>query len=121
MKPDLEEVSTQTAPQRFGGWLRSLGRLVRLGMGGDDEELLVENTTEIAWYLYQNFHQLDSIRPAETHTLKLSKRGTLSARPILSHDEVEYLSLPLNSRIKRVRIYRRAMAQDLEVYDMQAA
>ncbi len=113
--------TTQTAPERFGGWLRRLGRRVRLGMGGEEEEVVVENATEIAWLLYQDFHEVGTIWPNEIQTFKLFKRGSLSARPVRSQNAVEYLVLPLSRHIQRIRIYRRQMAQELEVYDMQAA
>ncbi len=45
----------------------------------------------------------------------------LSVRPSDEGDEVEYLVLPLDLRVHRVRIYRRHLAKEVEVYDLQVA
>lgn len=111
----------ETKPQRSGGWFRRLQQRVRLGLGGDDEELRVENKTELSWRVYHDYHMLGIIDAGEVRTFRMQKHGNLNVRPVEDGNEVEYLVLSLNLRIKRVKIYRRQMAKDLEVYDMRVA
>lgn len=114
---------TQTRPQRqdSGGWFTRVQHRVKLALGGDDEELLVENTTAVSWHIYHKYHLLGILDPWETHTFRLRKRGNLNARPNLESDAVEYLVVDLNSHIQRVEIYRRQIGQAVGVYDMRAA
>jgi hypothetical protein len=111
----------ETQPQRSGGWFRRLQKRVKLALAGDDEELTVENTTEISWRVYHNYHQLGIIDADERQTFRLHKHGSLSVHPCADGDDVEYLVLPLNTHIQRVRIYRRQISKDVEIYDMHAA
>ena len=90
-------------------------------MGGDDEELLVENSTQVSWRVYHNYHQLGIIDAGESRVFRLQKRGSFSVRPTADGDDVEYLVLSLTLRIHRVSIYRKRISKDLEVYDMRAA
>ncbi len=110
--------STQTAPQRSGGWLRHIVRRIRLGFMGDNEVLMVENTTQLAWRIYHNYHLLGIIDAHEERTFRLTKQGTLNVRP-LEGENVEYLVLSLNDNIRYVRIYRRQLSKEVEVYDMK--
>ena len=119
--PEVERTSTRTAPRRSGGWFRRLQHRVRLAMRGDDEELMLENHTGIAWRVYHDYHQLGIIDAGEYQLYRLNKRGTLNVRPLAEGDEVEYLVLSLNEHIRFVRIYRRHMSKEVEVYDMRAA
>ena len=120
-KPEVPP--TQTRPQRrdSDGWFTRVQRLVKLAMGGDDEELFIDNTTSVSWHIYHTYHLLGILDPGEAHLFRLRKRGNLNARPTLESDESEYLVVELNSRIQRVEIYRRQMGQDVEIYDMRAA
>ncbi|HZU66501.1 MAG TPA: hypothetical protein VFA09_04415 [Ktedonobacteraceae bacterium] len=111
----------ETRPQRSGGWLRRLQQRVRLAMGGDDEELIVENMTNVSWRVYHDYHMLGIIDAGESRTFRLQKHGNLNVRPVAEGDEVEYLVLSLTLHVHRVKIYRRQMARDLEVYDMRVA
>ncbi len=111
--PELE-----TSPQRSGDWFRWLRKRIKLAFAGDDEELELANRTEISWRVYHNYHQLGILDAGEHRSFHLSKHGSLSACPCTEGDEVEYLLLPLNVRVHRVRIYRKRMAKDVEVYDM---
>ena len=115
---ETERPPLETAPQRSGGWLRHLLRRVRLGFSGDNEALMVENTTQLSWRIYHDYHLLGIIDAHEEHTFQLSKRGTLNVRP-LDGENVEYLVLSLNDSIHYVRIYRRRLSKEVEVYDMQ--
>lgn len=121
--PELEPPPTRTRPerQRSDGWFTRIQRRVKLAMSGDNEELLVVNSTAISWYVYHKFHQLGILDPGETALFRLRKRGNLNARPNLGSDAVEYLVLDLNSAIQRVEIYCRSMGKELDVYDMRAA
>jgi hypothetical protein len=94
---------------------------VRLALKGDDELLVIENKTSVAWYVYHNYHQLGIIDAGEQRRFQLVKHGELSARPGIDGEEVEYLVLPLTVKVTRVRIYRRQMGKEIEVYDMRAA
>ena len=118
-----EAPPTQTKPQRqnSAGWFTRVQHRIKLAMGGDDEELLVGNTTAVSWHIYHKYHLLGIIDPGETRLFHLRKRGNLNARPALESDAVEYLVVDLNSRVHRVEIYRRSMGQAVEVYDMRAA
>ena len=120
---DPDAPPTQTKPQRqdADGWFTRVKRRVKLAMEGDDEELLVENTTAVSWHIYHKYHLLGIVDPWETHTFRLRKSGNLNARPDLASDESEYLIVDLNPRIQRVEIYRRRMGLTVDVYDMRAA
>lgn len=111
----------ETKPQRSGGWFRRLQQRVRLALNGDDEELTIDNKTDVSWRVYHDYHLLGIIDAGEDRAFRLQKRGNLNVRPVAQEDEVEYLVLPLTMRVKHVRIYRRQMAKDLEVYDMRVA
>jgi hypothetical protein len=111
----------ETKPERSGGWFTRLQRRVRLALNGDDEELRIENKTDISWSMYHDYHQLGIIDAGESRSFRLQKHGNLNVRPVAQGDEVEYLVLPLTLRVKHVKIYRRQMAKDLEVYDMRVA
>ncbi|HLH61024.1 MAG TPA: hypothetical protein VKV20_05015 [Ktedonobacteraceae bacterium] len=111
----------ETRPQRSGGWFRRLQQRVRLAMNGDDEELIVENKTNVSWRVYHDYHMLGIIDAGESRTFRLQKHGNLNVRPATRDDEVEYLVLTLTVRVHRVEIYRRQMAQALEIYDMRVA
>jgi hypothetical protein len=119
--PHVKRPQTETAPRRSGGWWRALQRRVRLALSGSDDELVVENKTAISWRVYHDYHWLGTIDPGEVQTFKLEKRGTLNVRPSVDGDDIEYLVLPLDVRVHRVRIYQRRLGQDVEVYDMRAA
>jgi hypothetical protein len=122
--PEVESPNApplETKPQRSGGWFRRLQQRVRLALDGDDEELRVENETELSWRVYHNYHMLGIIDGGEERRFRLQKHGNLNVRPVDDGNEVEYLVLSLHLRVKRVKIYRRQMAKDLEVYDMRVA
>ncbi len=123
--PDVEEIDappTETLPQRrAGGWSIQPQPRIGLNLGSDDELLLIENKTTIAWFVYHNYHQLGIIDPDELLLFHLCKHGSLSARPRLEGDAVEYLVLPLNYDVNYVHIVRRQMGKELEVYDMRVA
>ena len=118
-RPDAPPLETK--PQRSGGWFTRLQQRVRLALNGDDEELTVENKTDVSWRIYRDYHLLGIIDAGEDRTFRLQKHGNLNVHPVAQGDEVEYLVLPLTVRIRHVRIYRRQMAKDLEVYDMRVA
>lgn len=115
---ETERPPLKTAPQRSGGWLRHLLRRVRLGFSGDDEVLMVENTTQLSWRIYHDYHLPGIIDTNEERTFQLTKHGTLNVRP-LEGENVEYLVLSLNDSIQYVRIYRRQLSKEVEVYDMR--
>jgi len=54
---------------------------VKLAFAGDDEELEVENRTEVAWRVYHDYHQLGIIDAGERLVFHLVKHGSLSVRP----------------------------------------
>lgn len=123
--PDVEETSTlptKTLPERsVGGWSVYPDPRIDLGLGSDDELLLLENKTGVAWMVYHNFHRLGIIDPGEVLVFHLVKHGSLSARPVAEGDAVEYLVLSLNFYVNYVHIYRRQMGEKMEIYDMQVA
>jgi len=96
----------KTSPERSGGWFRRLQQRIKLALSGDDEELILENQTAISWRAYHNYHWLGIINAGESQAFRLEKRGSLSVRPSDEGGEVEYLMLPLDLRVHRVRIYR---------------
>lgn len=119
--PRKTEAPTQTAPQRSGGWFTRAVERVKLAFAGDDEELLVMNETQATWRVYHNYHQLGIIDTGERRVYHLTKRGSFSARPMEDGDDVEYLVITLDARVRRIEIYRKRMGKDLEVYDLRAA
>jgi hypothetical protein len=119
--PDVEIVAppTETQPQRqAGGWSIEPEPLVGLDLGSDDDLLIIENKTEIPWFVYHNFHQIGIIDPQELLALHLCKHGNLNVRPLSDGDVIEYLVLPLDYSVNYVYIYKRQMGKDIEVYDM---
>lgn len=125
ISPELEPPQTKTKVERrrSGGLFTRMQRRIKLAMFGDDEELLVVNSTAVRWHIYHKFHQLGILDPGEARLFRLRKRGNLNARPDQGRpgDAVDYLVLDLSSRIERVEIYRRSIGQTLEIYDMRAA
>jgi hypothetical protein len=122
--PEVDRPGAQpleTKPRRSGGWFRRLQQRVKLALAANDEELIVENRTEVRWFVYQNFHKLGIIDAGELLVFHIHKHGSLSARPVAEGDEVEYLVLPLNYDVTYVHIYCRQIGKDVEVYDMRAA
>lgn len=121
--PDVEEtctLPTKTLPERrAGGWSIYPDPRIDLGLGSDDELLLLENKTGVAWMVYHNFHRLGIIDPGEVLVFHLVKHGSLSVRPVAEGDAVEYLVLSLNFYVNYVHIYRRQMGEKMEIYDMQ--
>lgn len=121
IEPEVERPVPETSPRRSGGWFRRLQHRIRLAMRGDDEELMLENSTEVSWRVYHDYHQLGIIDAGEYQLYRLNKHGSLNVRPLAEGDEVEYLVLSLNEHIRFVRIYRRRLDREVEVYDMRAA
>ncbi len=117
--PEVERPPLETAPRRSGGWLRRLQQRIKLAFAGDDEELVLNNETAVSWRVYHNYHHLGIVDAGERRVFHLTKHGSLSARPWEEGEEVEYLVLPLSVRVQRVRIYRRRMSKEIEVYDMR--
>ncbi len=111
----------ETKPRRSGGWFTRLQRRVKLALAGDDEELILENRTEVSWRVYHNYHQLGIIDAHEQRAFQLHKHGSLSVRQYADGDDVEYLVLPLKYNVTYVHIYRRQMGKDVEVYDLRVA
>jgi len=89
-------------------------------MAGDDDTLRVDNSTSIAWKIYHNYHLLGIIDPREQRDFQLTKHGSLNVRPT-GDEEVEYLMVPLNQHVHRVRIYKRRLDKTIEGYDLRAA
>ena len=118
-RPDAPPLETK--PQRSGGWFRRLQKRVKLALVGDDEELVVENRTDVSWRVYHNYHQLGIIDAQEQRIFKLHKHGSLSVSPFTDEGEVEYLVLSLDYNVTYVYIYRRQMGKEVEVYDMRVA
>src|SRR5712692_7669918 len=91
--PDAPPLKTK--PQRSGGWFRRLQERVRLALAGDDEELRVDNKTEVSWRVYHDYHLLGIIDAGESRVYRLHKHGNLNVRPGADSSQVEYLVLPL--------------------------
>ena len=119
--PEVEPPPTENRSR--GGWLGRLLRRVRLALGGDDELLLIENATAISWRVYHDYHQLTILDAGEEQVFHLVKHGTLNMRPCSGNEgeSVEYLVTPLAVHVQRVRIYRRQLSKELEVYDLRVA
>ena len=115
---ETERPPLETAPQRSSGWLGRILHRVRLGFSGDNEALIVENTTSLSWRIYHDYHLLGIIDAREERTFRLTKHGSLNVRP-LDGENVEYLVLSLNDNVHYVRIYRRHLSKEVEVYDMR--
>lgn len=124
--PDIEELDaptteTETKRQR-GGWrLRPLPR-IGLDLGSDEELLMIENLTNVRWIIYHNYHRLSIIDVDELLVFHVHKHGSLSVRPYEDGgDAVEYLTMPLTYDVNYVHIYRRAITEGVDVYDLRAA
>ena len=122
--PEVEQPDApplETKPRRSGGWFTRVQHRVRLALAGNDEELMLENRTEISWRVYHDYHLLGIIDAGEYLIFRLHKHGSLNVRPCAEKGQVEYLVLPLSVHVRRVYIYRRRFGKDLEVYDMRTA
>jgi hypothetical protein len=120
--PEVEQPDSpplETKPQRSGGWFRRLQQRIKLALAGNDDELLVENRTDVSWRVYHNYHQLGIIDTQEQRIFKLHKHGLLSVRPFTDAGEAEYLVLSLNYNVTCAYICRRQIGEDIEVYDMR--
>lgn len=122
--PDIDELDmppTKTLPQRqAGGWSIRPQPRVGLGLGSDDELLMLENRTTVSWLVYHEFHRLGVIDAGELLIFHLYKHGSLSVRPWKAGDEVEYLVLPLDFETTFVYIYRRQIGKEVEIFDMRS-
>lgn len=124
--PDIEELDaptteTETKRQR-GGWrLHPLPR-IGLDLGSDEELLMIENLTTVRWIIYRNYHRLGIIDVDELLVFHVHKHGSLSVRPYEDDgDAVEYLTMPLTYDVIYVHIYRRAITEGVDVFDLRAA
>ncbi|GHO50691.1 hypothetical protein [Ktedonospora formicarum] len=113
-----KKLPLEPTPQRSGGWLRRILRRVRLHFKDDHETLIVENTTQLPWQVYHDYHLLGMLDANEERTFRLIKRGTLNVRPV-EGESVEYLLLPLNTTIYAVQIYQHRLDEKTEIYDMK--
>lgn len=122
--PEVEQPGApplETKPRRSGGWFTREWHRVRLALAGSDEELMVENKTQVSWRVYHDYHLLGIINAGEYLVFRLHKRGSLNVRPSAEKEQVEYLVLPLSVLVRRVYIYRRRLNREIEVYDMRVA
>src|SRR5258708_9730390 len=122
--PEVDRPGAQpleTKVRRCGGWFRSLEQRVKLALAANDEELIVENKTEVRWFVYQNFHTLGIIHAGELLVFHIHKYGSLSARPVAEGAEVEYLVLPLNYAATHQHIYFRQICKDVDRYHIRPA
>ena len=118
-EPDAPPLETKV--QRSGGWFTRLGHRIRLALAGSDEELLLENRTQVSWRVYHDYHLLGIIDAGEDLIFRLHKHGSLHVRSCAEKEQVEYLVLPLRVQVRRVYIDRRRLNSEIEVYDMRAA
>ncbi len=63
---------------------------------------------------------LGVLEPHQQGSYRLRKRGTLNIRPAADGDGDEYLLLPLDRRIQRVRIFRQSFGQETILYGMSS-
>jgi hypothetical protein len=54
-----EQLPTQPETRRAGGRLRRFLNRIKLGLGGNNEELVLQNKTGIAWCIYQRRYSND--------------------------------------------------------------
>jgi hypothetical protein len=122
--PQIEEPVApplETKVRRSGGWFTRIRHRVTLALAGSDEELLLENRTQVPWRVYHEYHLLGIIDAGEYLIFQLHKHGTLNIRPCAEQEPVEYLMLQLSVQVRRVSIYRRRLNSEIEVYDMRVA
>ena len=122
--PEIEQPDApplETKLRRSGGWFTREWHRIKLALAGSDEELMLENKTQVSWLVYHDYHLLGIIDAGEYLVFRLHKRGSLNVRPSAEKEQVEYLMLPLGVQVRRVYIYRRRLNREIEVYDMRAA
>jgi hypothetical protein len=122
--PEIEEPDApprETKVRRSGGWFTHIWPRIALALADSDEELLLENRTQVSWRVYHEYHLLGVIDAGEYLIFRLHKRGTLNVRPCAEQEQVEYLMLHLSVEVRRVYIYRRRLNSEIEVYDMRVA
>ena len=122
--PEIEQPDApplETKVRRSGGWFTREWHRIRLALASSDEELMLENKTQVSWRVYHDYHLLGVIDAGEYLVFRLHKHGLLNVRPSAEKEQVEYLVLPLNFNVTYVHIYRRQIAQNVEVYDMRVA
>jgi hypothetical protein len=122
--PEIEEPDAppfETKVRRSGGWFTGIKHRIQLALAGSDEELLLENRTQVSWRVYHNYHLLGIIDADEDLIFRLHKHGSLNVRPCAEQEQVEYLMLHLSVQMRRVYIYRRRLNSEIEVYDMRVA
>jgi hypothetical protein len=122
--PEIEEPDApprETKARRSGGWFTHIKHRIALALAGSDEELLLENRTQISWRVYHEYHLLGIIDAGEDRVFRLHKHGSLNVRSCTEQEQVEYLMLHLSVQVRRVYIYRRRLNNEIEVHDMRAA
>src|SRR6516225_9220281 len=88
--PEIEEPDApprETKVRRSGGWFTHIWHSIALALAGSDEELLLENRTQVSWRVYHEYHLLGSIDAGEYQIFRLHKRGTLVAQ-LQAYDDV---------------------------------
>jgi hypothetical protein len=87
------------------GWFTRIKHRITLALAGSDEELLLENRTQVSWRVYL----LGFIDASDYLVFRLYKHGTLNVRPCAEQEQVEFLMLHLSVQMRRVYIYRRRL------------
>lgn len=121
-QPASAELETATEPQRERSkwitrrpWPR--GR-TRNAAPTNDEELVIDNQTFVAWRVYLRFRDLGIIHPMSRSTERVVKSGELSVRPLDAPVGTEYLMAYLRPSVQTVQIRSEARGNDL-VYDLR--
>jgi len=111
-----------TEPQTERDWWDRLHprRRTRLGMSGNDEELIIENLTPEAWRIHHNYTYLGVVDARESRTFFLAKHGMITAHQLEGVLGTDYLVVPITGRVHIVRIYIRSLPGQVVTYQMEA-
>ena len=119
---------TQTQTKRAFVRFRFPWHKTKVGSAGDEEELLVINSTRAPWALHLGYRALGAVAPGERTSFLVVKKGLFSARQ-LSGDGLgaaaDCLTLQITGRIHGVELrYRRLgelIMHDIVALDQPAA
>ncbi|MBV9281291.1 MAG: hypothetical protein JOZ41_14520 [Chloroflexi bacterium] len=100
------ELSPQPSPRARRSWWRFLFPWIRTAVGApaDDDRLIVDNRTDLAWMIHLGYRRLGRVAPHTTLAERVVKAGMLSARQADAPVGTEYLTIWLTPTTQVVQI-----------------
>jgi hypothetical protein len=126
--PVAPATPTKTETKRGFTRFRFPWQKTKVASRGDEEELIVLNSTRVPWALHLGYRSLGDVEPGQQVTYLVVKRGALTARQLAGDGtgaSADHLSVQITGRVRRVELrYRRlgaTLVHDLQVTERPAA